>query len=414
MDDRHFDAITRLLATPTSRRAALRRIALGVGLTGSFVGTRTRSSSVSAAQNADCAAFCQQLPPGPDRGACVSNAAAGTGLSFQCGPAAADPAHQLCGGVCVDTTTDLLNCGSCAVTCPAGQICDLGNCSTPCPAGQTLCGDVCASVLIDPDNCGVCGNRCTFPRAGATCVAGTCTLGVCDPGWGNCNGDPGDGCETDLSEDLGNCGVCGTVCPTPANAIPTCRGGACGFDCLAGFGNCDGDPATGCERNLLTDAEHCGACGTDCPSGPNAGPTCVEGACDTECLEGFSPCGDGGSCCPDGFCRDDGVCVGGICFRGSVGCNPGPAHCVCLANYAGTTICTPAFGAFCSAQRCNEGDPLEACPSGSYCIPTSCDGPGTISGRCAPTGACPTGNVGCGDVCVTGETCQADGICRAA
>src|SRR5439155_6204908 len=36
--------------------------------------------------NSDCAHFCQQVPPGASRGKCVSDAAHGTGLCFQCGP----------------------------------------------------------------------------------------------------------------------------------------------------------------------------------------------------------------------------------------------------------------------------------------------------------------------------------------
>src|SRR5687767_7109526 len=102
MDDRHFDALTRMLATPATRRSALRRLALGLGAAGAFVGAR-RGASVTAAQNVDCARFCQQLPPGPERGACVSDAAAGTGLCFLCGPGQSDPAQLLCDGICIDT-----------------------------------------------------------------------------------------------------------------------------------------------------------------------------------------------------------------------------------------------------------------------------------------------------------------------
>ena len=176
------------------------------------------------------------------------------------------------------------------------------------------------------------------------------------------------------------------------------------------FGKCNGIATTGCERNLLTDPDHCGGCGFECPEPPNATASCVAGSCDSECIQGYSPCGE--SCRPDRFCLDDGTCVGGLCLAGGVGCNPGPSHCVCLETYAGPTICTPAFGASCSAQRCSQIDPPGSCPAGSYCIPTSCDGPGTLSGRCAPLGIW-VQDFDCGtDSCSSGETCQADGICR--
>jgi hypothetical protein len=41
-----------------------------------------------------------------------------------------------------------------------------------------------------------------------------------------------------------------------------CDGGACA--CTGGFGNCDGDDANGCETALESDAANCGACGRSC------------------------------------------------------------------------------------------------------------------------------------------------------
>ncbi len=99
---------------------------------------------------------------------------------------------------------------------------------------------------------------------GTTCVSGTA----------DCNGDPGDGCETITANDVNNCGSCGTVCMGGGGQNPTCVGGLCGLDCPAGKGDCDGNKGNGCETNLNTSTTNCGVCGMDC--GASA---CVSGAC---------------------------------------------------------------------------------------------------------------------------------------
>jgi hypothetical protein len=58
-----------------------------------------------------------------------------------------------------------------------------------------------------------------------------------------------------------------SACPAAGNAAPTCASGMCGFTCNAGYGDCDGNPGNGCESNLQTSAMHCGACGRACAPG---------------------------------------------------------------------------------------------------------------------------------------------------
>jgi alpha-tubulin suppressor-like RCC1 family protein len=51
--------------------------------------------------------------------------------------------------------------------------------------------------------------------------------------------------------------------------------------CAAGYGDCDLDPANGCEDDLTT-AAHCGACGAACPG---VGATCTAGLCENPIVQ---------------------------------------------------------------------------------------------------------------------------------
>jgi hypothetical protein len=97
--------------------------------------------------------------------------------------------QTLCGGNCVDTQTDRINCGGCnsvcpqacsngrcvCVVCPQGAMCSNGVCV--CPTGYSMCGSgdraVCANLMTDSQHCGTCGNLCP-PTA--SCVSGSCKL----------------------------------------------------------------------------------------------------------------------------------------------------------------------------------------------------------------------------------------------
>ncbi|GAB4114626.1 MAG: hypothetical protein OHK0013_49380 [Sandaracinaceae bacterium] len=116
-----------------------------------------------------------------------------------------------------------------------------------CPPPTTLCGAVCADTSADPEHCGRCERRCeALPGAIAFCARGVCVPAVCRPGFGNCDGDRTNGCETAVDEDPLHCGRCERVCPSAPNAEPVCRRGACLLDCASGFEDCE--PATpGCE-----------------------------------------------------------------------------------------------------------------------------------------------------------------------
>jgi hypothetical protein len=119
-------------------------------------------------------------------------------------------------------------------------------------------------------------------RCGPMCVAGeTCGPdGYCAPGpdAGDAAAEGGPTCPApatrcgadcvDTTREVTACGACDRACPgrDGANVMVVCNGGACGFTCVAPFGDCDGNPENGCEFRLGVD-RHCGACGRVCAPG---------------------------------------------------------------------------------------------------------------------------------------------------
>jgi hypothetical protein len=149
---------------------------------------------------------------------------------------AACPGGSCRGGSCVPTPVCVPSCGErvcggndgCGQSCGActdGLTCQDGQCVSTCAPGLTDCSGNCVDLQADTANCGTCGTECSFPHATATCQDGACTLGTCDAGWDTCDGDPENGCETNLLHDLSHCGACGNACD---RATQICNGsGAC-------------------------------------------------------------------------------------------------------------------------------------------------------------------------------------------
>jgi hypothetical protein len=191
-----------------------------------------------------------------------------------------------CSGACVDLTVDVRNCGRCGGACPAGMICSAGNCG--CPSGLTACSGTCRDLTSDPNNCSTCDHVCTAANATGVCTAGACTL-ACAAGWADCDMISGNGCEADLSQ-VAHCGACANACANRANAARACTGGACTYTCDAGFGDCDGDPANGCEAALAADTANCGGCGRACTPQANQTAACAGGTCSFACAAGFGDC----------------------------------------------------------------------------------------------------------------------------
>ena len=160
-----------------------------------------------------------------------------------------------------------------------------------CAAGEALCGGSCVDTARSTQHCGECDRACDRTNATAVaCAAGRCQL-TCREGFADCDMDPRNGCETSLGTTT-NCGRCRNECPAPAgdHRVAACVMGACAAGCAAGFGDCDRDPANGCEAALDTPT-HCGRCGNACRAHPGSPlNACAMGACAPTCAPGFADC----------------------------------------------------------------------------------------------------------------------------
>ena len=206
-----------------------------------------------------------------------------------------------------------------------------------CPAGTKPASDV-RCVPNDNPAYGCAGPAavpCSGPHATAwSCDAGACSPAACESGWGDCNGDPSDGCESDLTSAL-TCGDCARACAVGEACTPT----GCAPGCTPPLTDCNSSCA-----DLLSSAEHCGDCANPCPTDGVGTATCTNGACALQCPVGFilnaGRCVDPDSdpsCCGAAceFCSvtaGEPACIGGLC---SAYCWPGYTACLLPPNPAG-------------------------------------------------------------------------------
>ncbi len=277
-------------------------------------------------------------------------------------------------------TGDVDNCGACARVCTApngkpacmGGTCSIASCATGFADCDGNAANGCETSLTgDPMNCGGCGHACMTPaNAMALCQNSTCSVGQRQSGHAHCTMNPADGCETNIVMDALNCGHCGNVCPTPANATAGCSTGMCGIaTCNSLYGDCDHNPANGCEASLATDVANCGTCGQACAYANGIG-VCSNGQCGLQsCNAGFADCDknpangcetnvqfDANNCgaCGTVCMGNTPNCVNGVCSAGL----PPPSVLVCTADAnsnAGTMIQTllQNTGAFASVSVLN-------------------------------------------------------------
>jgi hypothetical protein len=330
-----------------------------------------------------------------------------------------------CGGACTNCSSTVANAGG--ATCSAGT-CDY---TGACAAGTSDCDTIRANGC-EPFAASHCGAGCT--NCGTTVQhantigcsgTGTCTYATCMGGFLDCDGSMADGCEQ--GQDTNHCGASCINCSTAiANASgATCGGGSmCNYtSCAAGFADCNGNRADGCEHG--SDVTHCGGSCIDCSvtTAHATGQACTAGACDYgTCSAGFFDCNpsraDGceqpqnathcGGCMTDCtalvqhatgiICGGGATCDYGACAAGFVDCDGNRAngceraadqnHCgaTCIDCEALTQVATAncnASGqcviATCNANRANcdmmSGNGCESMATmNNNCCGTDCTG----------------------------------------
>jgi hypothetical protein len=115
----------------------------------------------------------------------------------------------------------------------------------------------------------------------------------CSAGFADCDGEPNNACETNITTSLMNCGSCGNYC-AQAGAISKCVAGQCEIDeCMAGYADCNDDPTDGCEAMVGA-----AGCQERCEL-PDDAPQATPATGDCDCPAG-STCVRHGSANPDG------------------------------------------------------------------------------------------------------------------
>ena len=313
MDARHFDALSRQLASIRPRRDALRWLFAGL------VGAIAEVLSTPSARGQD--------PPHPG---C---------RKVRC-PEGSRPCNALpcCGAIC---TGDFVpsGFGGCSCGCPPrSQQVGANRCQCQNP-DEEICDGRCVNTESNDNHCGRCGNRCADVATDAFCFDGLCSSPGCQPGFVRCHdGRRGDRC-IDPLRSRRHCGGCnrrcklGQICCSgQCRDISEDNCGECGKTCADGE-ICCSRPLGGCV-DLRTDPANCGKCGTFCgQDGVCQFGQCIAG---TPCPPNHRPCGN--HCCPRGH----------DCSPDLRLCSPRPQARDCPPNHApcGSVCCPP--GLFCS------------------------------------------------------------------
>jgi hypothetical protein len=289
--------------------------------------------------------------------------------------------------------SSVLNCNSCGNVCSTNHgtpSCSNGTCTIACAAGYGNCdndaSNGCETQLTTNANCGACGTACNLPNATESCATGTCTLTACNTGYGDCDGNDNNGCEISFSNDPSHCGSCAKSCST-VNGTPSCVSGACSIACAASYGNCDNDANNGCETNLKTDILNCNGCGQPCSS-VNGTPGCANGVCSITCTSGFKNC-------------DNNAANGCEVNSNTDGSNCGTCGKVCSTNHATSACTSGACVLTCAANFANcDGSVDNGCEADLKNDALHC---GNCATACSSSGGTPSCNSGvCGITCASG------------
>lgn len=248
-----------------------------------------------------CSDGCSNIQGCPAMFACCAAKCVDTTLDYQncgmCGKVCSN-GNNCCNSACSNPSNDVMNCNGCGMACmtPNGvPACMLRQCTiASCNPGWNDCNgnikDGCeTNTDSNVNNCGACNNPCALPNASPKCVGGMCQIAGCNFGYGDCDMMAKNGCETPTATDINNCGTCGMKCQLP-HATPKCNLGNCQVAaCDPGFVDCDNNPQNGCEVDITGDVNNCGGCNKACSS-QNGVASCVASTCQIKCNPGFGDC----------------------------------------------------------------------------------------------------------------------------
>ena len=315
---------------------------------------------------------------------------------------------------------------TCVDTCQGDPDCEVDG-----GPKRSCCAGLCIDTAEDISHCGACGRPCpTLAHTRFACAGGVCRIDTCEPGWDACSGNPADGCSTDVSADLKNCGGCGKTCGGPGvqHANATCAMGVCTLQCNLGFADCNAMAADGCEADLQQSNAHCGGCGQPCGVVNHQTSICKMGACFPDsCEPGWNNCtGDMKNPC-NTFMGDPNHCGGcNVVCQPVMNAMPG---CMLAGNLykCGPGACQPGWGDCdqnaangceksvlvdvnnCGACRnvCKQNGDIPACTNGkcgySMCLPGNLDcNKDPVDGCEANQMLDPRNCGGCGVVCPAG------------
>ncbi len=222
----------------------------------------------------------------------------------KCVPVGCQPLYGDCDANpsdCETSTNTLQSCAGCGTPCTDADVanatascetgvCGVGQCFTDFGDCDGLAGDGCEQMLNTTDHCGACDQPCDFTGSVDDCGTGVCLAQSCEPGYDDCDGNPANGCEALDQPD--RCGACDKSCDTSLLNVTaaSCDNEQCNVTCAHGFGDCDGDPSTGCETSVSDSLMRCGGCDSPCGY-PHAEVSCVDGVCTFhQCQPGWGDC----------------------------------------------------------------------------------------------------------------------------
>ncbi len=297
------------------------------------------------------------------------------------------------GNGCETVLGSSAHCMACDDACDFAAgigICGVSGCAlSGCEPGFGTCDDDtangCETTLGTITNCKSCFDACAFDGGVPGCGADGCFLSGCQGGFADCDDNTTTGCETALGT-LANCLRCRDACTYPAG-VGSCGESGCTLSgCDGGFASCDADAANGCETPLGTLA-NCKACRDACayPSGTGARGAngceltgCDPGAADCDHASGNgceTPLGTNANClaCADSCVYEGGIGACGAAGCSFVGCTPGLANC----DADGVNGCETPLGTLSDCLRCKDSCTYDhgvgACTLAG-CVMTDCDG----------------------------------------